>query len=183
MKCASLLALTLLAVFGAGGLSAQDLSSRVIGTNCDSVWSASTSIFLARHFTPETSDRAGSLMKLRWTAGDDTYRNANESVARFTTFRARWTNPVERFRLAEVILTLAPRGSSCAASLQFSYLGYTPVHGWIDLPTNGSLLSLIESKSKEGASGGGEDDPSPRIRQEATAPSPEAPPRRIGLTV
>ncbi len=151
-----------------------------IGANCDLVWPASTSIFLSKHFMPETSARAGGLMKLRWTARDDTYRNAKEAVAKFTNFHARWTNLVERFRLAEVIFTLAPKGSSCAASLRFSYLGYTPVYGWIDLPTNGSfenaLLTLVESKSKESASG--EDNPSPQVRQDATAPAAPSSPER-----
>jgi hypothetical protein len=88
-------------------------------------------------------------MKLRWTAGDEAYRSAKEDVAKFTTFHPRWTNPVERFRIGEVVFTVAPAGGSCLAGLRFTYLGYTPVYGWIDMPTNGAFenrfLSLIDN--------------------------------------
>jgi len=168
---------TLILLIAISSAVGQDLTSRNIEASCDQVWAAATSVFLSSNLTPQASDRAGGLMKLRWTAGDETYRFAKESVARLTTFRARWTNPVERFRIGEVIFTLAAQGSVCATSLRFSYLGHTPVYGWIDLSTNGvfenALLSLIESKAKQG--GTGENNPSPRVRQETPTPGSTVP--------
>jgi hypothetical protein len=119
---------------------------------CDQVWAEATAVFLTTSLVPETSDRAGGLMKLRWTAADDTYRAAKQSVERYTTFRARWTNPVERLRISEVIFTVASQNDACVASLRFTFMGHTPVYGWVDLPTNGvvesGLLSKIETRVK-----------------------------------
>lgn len=150
----------------------QNVSTRTIKSTCDQVWFTATQVFLSKHLTPTVSDRTGGFMKLRWMAGDEAYRNAKDDVAKLTTFRPRWTNPVERFRIAEVVFTISPASGGCIAGLPFSYLGYTPVYGWIELPSNGAFenrfLTVVDNGTDPGtAPVGSPADPGPSEHSEA----------------
>lgn len=156
----------------------QSVPTRTINSACDQVWSTATQVLLSKNLTPVTSDRAGGFMKLRWTAGDDTYRTAKEDVAKFTTFHPRWTNPVERFRIGEVVFTASPAGGSCLTGLRFTYLGYTPVYGWIDMPTNGAFedrfLTLIDNGARRDSTPTGASSP-PELAAEPKPKTPSTP--------
>jgi hypothetical protein len=127
-------------------------ADRLISAPCDRVWSASTPTFLAKQLIPESSDRAGGFMKLRWTGGDIGVRT-NSFVTLLTNHHVGVLELFDRLRVAGGAFTAIAAGASCQVTLNFEYQGLKTHdlirHGWFELPTNGhfenTLLSSIEN--------------------------------------
>jgi hypothetical protein len=97
-------------------------ADRLIAARCDGVWSAATPTFLAKQLMPESSDRAGGFMKLRWTGGDIGVRT-NSFVTLLTSLHVGILELFDRLRIVGGAFTATAAGTSCQVTLKLRIPG------------------------------------------------------------
>lgn len=121
-------------------------NTRMLAASCDVVWSAIVPVVSKRGFMPESSDRAGGFMKLRYTRGATGFLGSKKEVNSLTEARSVIFNQYERFEISSGSISIVVDGDSCRAMMQFEYKGYKDGmggKGWFALPSNGHLESSI----------------------------------------
>ena len=121
---------------------------REIPASCDAVWGSVVPVVAKRGFMPESSDKAGGFMRLRYTRGDSTGMLAPEKdVKALTSHRRGALETFDGFRIAGGALSLVAAGEKCTATVQFEYQvfrGWGNLQkGWFALPSNNSLESRL----------------------------------------
>lgn len=119
---------------------------REIPASCDAIWSHIVPVVARRGFMPESSDKAGGFMKLRYTRGDGGWLQSDKDVKALTTHRKGFLETYDRFRIAGGALSLVATGEKCAATMQLEYQGFKGSgfqKGWFALPSNNALESRL----------------------------------------
>ena len=123
-------------------------NTRDIPAGCDAVWSAIVPAVANRGFMPESSDKAGGFMKLRYMEGATGWLGSNNKVKELTEHRVGLLETYDRFEISSGSLSLTAHGNGCRVMLQFEYRGFKKGltgDGWFALPSNGQLESTILS--------------------------------------
>ena len=122
-------------------------NTRRLSAGCDAVWSAIVPVVAKRGFMPESSDKAGGFMKLRYTRGASGWLGSDKDVTQLTEHRKGLLETYDRFEISAGSLSLTPDGDACRGMLQFEYRGFKKDlfsgAGWYALPSNGHLESGI----------------------------------------
>jgi hypothetical protein len=122
-------------------------NTRRLSAGCDAVWSAIVPVVAKRGFMPESSDKAGGFMKLRYARGGAGWLASDKNVKELTEHRVGLLETYDQFEISAGSLSLTPDGDACRAMLQFEYRGFKkdPFSGtgWYALPSNGHLESGI----------------------------------------
>jgi hypothetical protein len=117
-------------------------NSKTVSGTCDSVWPAMLSILMKNGFAPELSDRAGGILKARYTRGQSRYGAARRDMNALTLRPlSRWA-VVDNFSVQSVVATVTPAQSACSVILQvqFAVLRNNLLeNGWVLLESNGRL--------------------------------------------
>jgi len=72
-------------------------NSKTLTASCDAVWSAVPAMLANRGFMPESSDRAGGFMRLRYTRGDSGFGFAGKDVKGLALERGGGLTTYRRF--------------------------------------------------------------------------------------
>jgi hypothetical protein len=174
---AAFVLVALLPCLTAGTNSAVYANSKTIQASCNTVWPAMLTAVTKNGFSPELSDRAGGILRARFTRGESLYRGARNDMNALTVNpSSRWA-AIERFRVESVVVTIAPAESACSVTMQVQYAvlkNNVLEHRWVALESNGRLEWMMISETDRIAKGGGT--PSlpettlPEIRQNGTVP-------------
>lgn len=121
---------------------------REIPASCDAVWGRVVPTIAKHGFMPESSDKAGGFMKLRYTRGNTTGMLAPEKDVKALTLHKRGAlETFDGFRIASGALSLVTAGEKCTATVQFEYQVFRGwgnlQEGWFALPSNNSLESRL----------------------------------------
>jgi hypothetical protein len=119
---------------------------REIPASCDAIWGHIVPVVANRGFMPESSDKAGGFMKLRYTRGDGGWLRSDKDVKALTSHRKGLFETYDRFRVAGGAISLVSTGEKCTATLQLEYQGFRGSgfqKGWFALPSNNSLESRL----------------------------------------
>lgn len=121
-------------------------NTKAFHSSCADVWAVVPSIVAKRGFMPDSSDRAGGFMKLRWTKGDSVGYIAGKDVKQLTLERGGAITTYGRLRVVGASLSLTDSAGSCKAILQVEYNALKSSiaqTGWIAVQSNGFLETLI----------------------------------------
>jgi len=122
-------------------------NTRNIPAACDAVWSAVVPVVATRGFMPESSDKVGGFMKLRYTRGATGWLGSDKDVKQLTEHRTGLLETYDRFEISSGSLSLTPDGDACRTMLQFDYRAFKKDYfrrtDWYALPSNGRLESMI----------------------------------------
>ncbi len=124
-------------------VSGDEPNTRVISETCSNVWPKVVPVVSSRGFMPESSDKAGGFMKLRYTRGQTGWLGANRDIKTLTEARDGFIETYRQFGIVGASLSLAEEGSACRTLMQIEYNGFSNVSGWVSLPSNGHLESDI----------------------------------------
>src|SRR5689334_13387538 len=75
-------------------------NSRALDASCDAVWSQLPAVIARRGFMPDSSDRAGGFLKLRYTRGDTGWLKSDKDVKALTAARGGFLTTYDRFRIS-----------------------------------------------------------------------------------
>ncbi|HXP87815.1 MAG TPA: PEGA domain-containing protein [Bryobacteraceae bacterium] len=152
-------------------------NSKAIETSCDKAWPVVLSVVTKNGFTPELSDRAGGVLKARFTRGDSLYGGARNDMNTLTLKPlSRWS-VIERFRIESVVVTVAGADAACQVTMQVRYAAWRnnlAEKGWVGLESNGRLEWMMLAETERFAAAGG-NLPTPsndakRVRPETPTP-------------
>ncbi len=117
-------------------------NTKTYAHSCDEVWSKIVPVVAKNALVPESSDRLGGFMRLRYLNGTIEAPRAATEAARVTTARqGRWQF-FRYFRVVGGTLTVVTNGDSCDVRVQMEYQVNTS-SGWFVLQSNGFLESVI----------------------------------------
>lgn len=121
-------------------------NTRELARSCADVWPKIIPATSKRGFMPDTSDRAGGLMKLRYTRGNTGYLKSDKDVKALTTTRIGVLTTFDAFRIIGAAVSLVDNGTVCQATVQVQYEGWINSiarKGWVALESNGALESAV----------------------------------------
>lgn len=114
---------------------------------CGKVWGAALSSVLKRGFTPETSDRAGGVLKLRWARGNSGWLQADRDVKAYTAHKKAILESFGAMRIDGAVITLVEASdTACLVTMTIEYHGHKKTlggAGWFVLPSNNRLESEV----------------------------------------
>ncbi len=119
---------------------------------CGEMWKVLVPVAGAHKLTPESSDRSGGFMKLRYTGGDSLYRAVQNDVKSLTTVSGFFqVYSFNRFRVNGGSVSLSDNGSGgCNVMVQFDYQGFNSLNEWVALPSNNHFENTMLSDFGEG---------------------------------
>ena len=121
--------------------------SRLFTQSCDAMWAPSLAVFMDKGFDPESSDKAGGVLKLRWSKGNSGWLAANGDVKTLTKARTGLFANYEGFRVDSASAIFVPSGSGCRLKISLAYAGFLNglSKGWFVLESNGRMeLGLLK---------------------------------------
>lgn len=170
------LGIVLLSYPVAGENSALYSNSKMLDVPCDAAWPGMLSAVTKNGFAPALSDRAGGILKASYTRGESLYRGAKKDMNALTVNRYNGWTVIERFRVEDVVVTVAPTGNSCLVTMHVQYatlVNNLIQKGWVALESNGRLewmmLAETEHIATSTANSSISQDKVPAVRQEHTA--------------
>lgn len=151
-------------------------NSTVIQKTCDSVWPTMVSTIAKNGFTPELSDRAGGILKARFTRGQSLYGAARKDMNALTSNPPSRLAVVERFSVESIVATVTSIENACSVTLQVQYAALRnnlAENGWVALESNGRLEWMILAEIDHIATNAGTpsvplQDPGPRVAPQPT---------------
>jgi len=126
-------------------------NTKTYPVSCDAVWARIVPVIAKNALVPESSDRAGGFMRLRYTRGDQrgSLLALTRSMDQVTLKQGRPGGMYSLFRVNGGTLTAVDGGGSCTVTVQMEYSGYKNPResfgdsGWMAFQSNGLLESTI----------------------------------------
>jgi hypothetical protein len=106
---------------------------------CDAVWGAALQSFMDTGFEPQSSDRAGGVLKLQWAKGENTsILTADNDVRGLTKAHTGFFDQYDGFRVDSATALFLP-DSGCKIQVKVAYAGRSTKSGWVVLESNGKM--------------------------------------------
>ena|ERR1051326_1955148 len=125
---------------------------RVVPTSCDVAWATAVRVVTNAGFIPQSSDKTGGVLSLKWGKGDIGYPQATREVKAYTKTKPGALTTYMQLRIEPSSMLFAAEGQGCRVQMNIPYSGYRQGmtgKGFVMLESNGRLESEALAKIAE----------------------------------